>query len=126
VKKLFGMMGLLIVLCIGYYLHFGQIKGAANGTSTVQQANLVAVKRDLLSLAQSQRLYLASEGRYATLDELRHSNIMNMVPEGNRSGYVYVVDVDGAAHFCITAKPADSSRTGLPTFSIDETMQIKP
>jgi hypothetical protein len=125
VKKLFGMIGLLIVLGVGYYLHFSQIDGAESGMSAVQQANLVAVRRDLLSLAQSQRLYLASEGRYGTLDELRRSDIMNMVPESSRNGYVYVADVDGAVHFCITAKPNDSSRADLPTFSIDETMQIK-
>ena len=105
-----GMAGLLIVLLIGYLIYTSQIR---------------AVRDDLLSLAQAERLHCAANGSYATLEELRHSNVMNSIPEAGRSGYQYTVEVDGAAHFKITARQTDSSRSDLPTLSIDETRGLR-
>ena len=88
------------------------------------QTDSVAVRGDLLSLGQAERLYYAANGRYAGLEELRQSNAMNSFPDGVRSGYQYSAEVEGYGHFRITASPIDSSRTDLPVLSIDETMQI--
>ncbi len=121
-----GMVGLLIVLGIGCFIYSTQIQGVTNGKPLAKQTNLVAVKRDLLSLGQSQRLYLAANGSYATLEQLRNSNVISTFPEGNPWGYEYITEVDGAKHFRITARPTDSYRADLPTLSIDETMQISP
>jgi hypothetical protein len=126
VRTILGMVGLLIVLGISYLIYSIQIRGVTNGKPLVQQTNLVAVRSHLLSLGQSERLYLATNGSYATLEQLQHSDITSSLPEGNRSGYVYTIEVDSAAHFRITATPADSSSADLPTLSIDETMQILP
>jgi hypothetical protein len=114
-----GMVGLLIVLAIGYFIYSAQIGGETKSRTLVQQPDLVAVKGRLLSLGQSERLYLAANGSYATLEQLQQPDIT-----GDRGGYVFTAEVDGAAHFRITAKPADSSNADLPTLSIDETMQI--
>jgi hypothetical protein len=119
-----GMVGLILTLAIGYWIYSAQIREAAGDKPLAQRANLVAVRSHLLSLAQSERLYLASNRSYATLEELRQSKIMSSFPDGNRLGYVYTAEVDGTAHFLITAIPTDSSRADLPTLSIDETLQI--
>jgi Tfp pilus assembly protein PilE len=119
-----GLVGLLIVLVIGYLIYSTQIRSVSNDKPLVQQINLVAVRCDLLSLGQAEGLYLASNGSYANLEQLRSSNIMNSFPEGGRSGYRYTAEVDGAAHFRITASPTDSSKADLSTLSIDETLQI--
>ena len=119
-----GMAGLLIVLAIGYFIYSSQIRQTSDEKPLKQQINLVAVRSDLLSLGQSERLYLASNGSYATLEQLRQSNMMNSFPDGNRAGYRYTIEVDGSSHFQITASPTDSSRTDLPTLTIDESMQI--
>jgi hypothetical protein len=121
-----GMAGLLIALAIGYFIYSAQIRSVTSDKPLAQQMNLVAVRSDLLSLGQAERLYLASNGSYATLEQLRQSNMMNAVPEGNRSGYRYSVEIDGSTHFRITASPTDSSRADLPALSIDETLQISP
>jgi|WetSurSiteA1Bulk_404760.scaffolds.fasta_scaffold05752_4 hypothetical protein len=123
-KATFGMVGLLIVLGIGYFIYSSQIRHATNGKPLAQQIDFVAVRSDLLSLGQAERLYLAANGSYATLEQLRHSKVMSSIPKGNRSGYRYSIEVDGAAHFQITASPTDSSGADLPILSIDETMQI--
>ena len=119
-----GMAGLLIVLLIGYLIYTSQIRAVGDGKALVNQVNLTAVRDDLLSLAQAERLHCAANGSYATLEELRRSNVMNSIPEAGRSGYQYTVEVDGAAHFKITARQTDSSRSDLPTLSIDETLQL--
>jgi hypothetical protein len=115
----------MAALAIGYYIYSVQIRGVTDGKPPAQQVNLIAVRNDLLTLGQAERLYLATNGTYGTLDELRQSGNMSSLPEDNNRGYTYVAEVRGAAHFRITAKPADLSRTDLPIFSIDETMRIQ-
>ena len=118
-----GMVGLLVTLAVGYWIYSAQIQQVTYEKPLVQRTNLVAVRSHLLSLAQSERLYLPSNNSYATLDELQQSMIMNSFPDGSRLGYVYTAEVDGAAHFLITATPMDPG-VDLPTLTIDETMQI--
>ena len=114
-RAAFSMGGLLIVLLIAYLIYTSQIREIGNGKTLVHQINLTAVRNDLLSLAQAERLNCATNGSYATLEELRRSNVLNSIPEAGRSGYRYTAEVDGAAHFKITAAPTDSARTDLPT-----------
>ena len=123
-RAMFGMIGLLTVLAIGYYIYATQIQSVSNGRPIAQQLDLTAVRSDLLSIAQSERYYQAANGSYATMDQLRQSGNVSSLPE-NRRGYVYVAEMVGAGHFRIIAKPADETRTDLPTLSIDETMQIR-
>jgi hypothetical protein len=87
-----------------------------------QQASSIAVRSDLLSLGKAEKLYWAANGGYATFEQLQRSNIMSSVPSG-RSGYHYSIEIDGAAHFRITATPTDSAGPAFPTMSIDESMQ---
>jgi hypothetical protein len=123
-RAAFGMAGLLLVLLIGYLIYSSQIREIGDGKTLVRQINLTAVRSDLLSLAQAEKLHCATNGSYVTLEELRRSNVLNSIPEAGRSGYQYTAEVDGAAHFLIKASPMDSSRGDLPTLSIDETLQI--
>ena len=123
-RTIFGMVGLLAVLAIGYYLYTVQLRQGADGRPPIQQINIVAVRADLLSLAQAERLYLATNGSYADLEQLRQSGNFSGLPEKSRPGYVYAVEVEDGLHFRITARPTDPSRTDLPTLAIDETMHI--
>jgi hypothetical protein len=119
-----GLAGLLVVLLTGYLIYSSQIRQISGGKPLTHQIDFVAVRGDLLSLGQAERLYYATNGGYAGLEELRRSNITNSFRDDGRSGYRYTVEVEGNAHFHITASPIDSSRTDLPTLSIDETMRI--
>lgn len=119
-----GLAGLLIVLLVGCLIYSSQIRQLSDDKPLAQQVDVVAVRSDLLSLGQAERLYYAMNGRYASLEELRRSNAVNSFPNGGRSGYQYAVETDGDAHFRITASPIDFSRTDLPHLCINETMQI--
>jgi hypothetical protein len=123
-RAAFGMAGLLIVLVIGYLIYSSQIGEVSGDKPFAHQANSVAVQRDLLSLGQAEKLYLATNGSYATLEDLRNSSVMSSIPDGSRLGYAYSVEVDGKAHFRITASSSSPSRNDLPTLSINETMLI--
>jgi hypothetical protein len=119
-----GLAGLLIALLIGYLIYSTQIRQISGNKPLARQTDFVAVRGDLLALGQAERLYFATNGHYASLEELRRSNVTNTFPGSGRSGYQYIAEVEGDAHFRITASSIDPSRTDLPTLSIDETMQI--
>ena len=121
-KAIMGILGLVIVLAIGYQVYTSSLD-REGGSSPKKQIDLTGVRTDLLSLAQAERLYFASNGVYATLDQLQQSgNIHFQGP--NRRGYLFNIEIDGIQHFRITAKPADPARTDLPEYSTDETQQI--
>ena len=119
-----GLIGMMIVLFIGYRIYTSQVQEIGDGRPITQQINLVEVKGDLLSLARAEKLYFATNGNYATLEDLRRSHVMNSIPEGSLSIYYYAVEETGVEHFKITASPKDSGNTSLPILSIDETMQL--
>jgi hypothetical protein len=120
-KSLFSLAGLLFVLAIGFYIYKMQIQqGQVNGEPITQQISTAAIKTDLLSLGKAEKLYLAINGRYGTIGQLKKSGVMSSIPEGWQ-GYVYEAEVEGAEHFRIVARPLNPD---LPAFSVDETMDI--
>jgi hypothetical protein len=123
-RAVFGLAGLLIVLLIGYLIYSSHIRHISGDKPLTQQIDIVAVRSNLLAIGQAERLFYATNGRYAGLEELRQSNVTNSFPDGGRSGYQYTAEIEGEAHFRITARQIDPSRTDLPALSIDETMQI--
>lgn len=124
-RATFGIVGLLAALAVGYYVYTAQIHPTRQGNTTpIRQISLTAVRADLLSLAQAERLYMAANGSYAGLDELRSSGNLGATPANGRRGYDYTIEFNGGSHFRISARPSDASQTDLPTMAIDETMQI--
>lgn len=117
------LLGLVVVLAI-IYLFYAKWAGKPGPTSRPQQQiDLVGVKSDLLAIAQAERMYLAVNGSYASLDQLRQDGSITYSTTGRR-GYNYFADIDDGQHFKITATPADPARSDWPSFFIDETMQV--
>jgi hypothetical protein len=121
-KAMMGILGLVVVLAIGYQLYTISLD-PKGGSSPKKQIDLAGVQTDLLSLAQAERLYFALNGAYATLDQLQQSGNIHF-QESNRRGYHFAIEIDGIRHFRITATPADPEQADWPAYSTDETQQI--
>jgi hypothetical protein len=122
-KPIMGILSLVIVLAIGYHLYTASINRVSGIRPPKQQIDMVGIQGDLLSLAQAERLYCASNGTYATLKQLQQAG--NIQFQGSsRRGYLFNIEIDGFKHFRITAKPADPARADGPTLATDETQQI--
>ncbi len=122
-RSVVGILGLVLVAAIVYCLYsaqFGRIEGEM---PPARQIDLVGVHSDLISLAQSERIFLATNGVYGSLEQLQRSGSTGLT-KSSRRGYLYKAEIDGARHFRIVATPADPSALEQPVLSIDETMQI--
>lgn len=120
--KAFGILGVVIALCAGLYLYQRSLQEIHDEAgSPQQQIDTVAIRQRLLAIGQTERQYQASNGKYATLDELANAQLL---PGGTEQrGYSYTADVTGSG-FTITATPTAQDKTDWPTLSINETMQV--
>ena len=122
-----GILGLVVTMAIGLFIYrsyFTAGSGAMTmGTDNPRAvADVTGVKNDFIAMAQAERTFNALNGKYATLEELHSDGTLAADPARGRQGYTYAADVSGS-HFTITASYSGPA-TGMPTLSIDETMQI--
>ena len=119
-----GLLGLVIALGIGYFIFKAQYTtGPTGGAPPKEVIDVVGVRSDLLSIAQAERLYMASNGTYASVEKLQQDGAITF-SGANRRGYEYTAEVEGGQHFRITATPVDPAKAAWPTLSIDENMQV--
>ena len=93
--RVFGLLGVVIVLCVGLYLYQQDIKNINEG-SPQQQIDTVAIQQRLRTIGQPERQYQVQHGKFATLggwfgvsdDNLRviFPNLANFAPQ--RLGFV--------------------------------------
>lgn len=122
-RKLGGLLGLVMALGIGYYLfHSPSMQGPTGGTPPKQVIDVAGVKMDLLAMGQAERAYLASHGTYGTIDQLQREGFLSF--SSAHRGYNYSAEIDDGQHFRIIAKPSGPEKPDSPTVMIDETMQI--
>lgn len=87
-----GFIGTIITMAIGMYIYSLQIKSLSPSTTdgkSEEAATITGVKNDLISIANAERGYLASQGKYASLEELISGNYVTVKSE--RPPYVYDV-----------------------------------
>ncbi len=91
--RVFGFVGTIITMAIGMYIYSVQVKtltpGAGNGNPQ-EFATIAGVKNDLIAIANAERGYQASQGKYASLDELTSGNYLSI--KGERPPYIYDVE----------------------------------
>ncbi len=123
-KAAASVLGLVLAVAIVWLVIRVQFKQGPAGESPPKQViDVVGVKTDLLAIGQAERLYLASHGSYADLDQLRQDGEL-IFSGANRRGYNYTAEVNDGQHFKITALPSDPAAQGWPTLSIDESMEV--
>ncbi len=118
--RIFGLLGVVIVLCVGLFLYQRSIDEIPDG-SPQQQIDTVAIRQRLLSIAQTERQYQAANGKYATLEQLASENLL---PGGTEQrGYTYTAEISPGG-FRITATPTAEDRADWPTLEITEAMTV--
>lgn len=123
-KKVGGLIGLILALGIGYFVYKAEFtQGPMGGAPPQQVIDTTGVENDLAAVANAERMYLAAHGTYASFDQLKQE-AMTTFSDGSRRGYQYTVDFDDGQHFTITATPTDPAKKDWPTLSMNETMQI--
>jgi len=94
--RAFGFLGTVITLAIGMYIYSIQIKtlqpSAAAGNNQ-DVTTITGVKNDLISIANAERGYQASQGKYASLEELISGNYLTIKSE--RAPYIYNIEMSG-------------------------------
>jgi len=126
-RGMMSFLSLVFVVAIGMMIYRSYFTGrggvATMGTDNPRAAvDITGVQNDLLMMAQSERAFHALNGRYAPLAELQSSGNLAVDPSRGRQGYSYSSTVSDTS-FRITATYSGPA-TGMPTLSIDQTMQI--
>jgi len=114
-----GFLMLIIVVAIGGYLYTRQAQSVTTvGGNPETTIDVTAVRNDLLAIAGAERNYFASNGKYATLEELRGD-----IKVQNRLNYSYSVQTSDTG-FKISADYSGPDPKAPKHFTIDETMAI--
>jgi len=122
--RTFGLLVSVIAIAIGLYLYAKQSQttaGSLPGGTLKSAPNITGVRGDLLSIANAERNYMASEGRYATsIDNLVDAHYLTI--RGERPPYSYSIETNASGFRVVATRSGES---GVPSeISIDETMQI--
>jgi hypothetical protein len=121
-----GFLTLIIVVAVGAYVYMRQTQGTmtAGTSSPTATVDLIAVRNDLLAIAQAERSHAALQGgSYVSIDTLRSQGELTM-ERNNRGPYQYSAEVSDSS-FRVVATYSGPEHSGMPQIiSVDQTMQI--
>ena len=120
--RAFGFISLIVVVAIGGYLYTKQVQSVTSvgGSTPTTTIDITAVRNDLLALANAERQNFASNGKYASLDELQSNGVIR-IP--SRPNYSYSAET-GENNFKIVAAYSGPDPKAPKRIAIDETMAI--
>jgi hypothetical protein len=125
-SRLFGFLSVVIVMAIGMYIYSKQVQStsAPAGANTPQGAiNITGVKSDLISIASAERRYFASEGKYASLDDLISTNYITVARQ--RPPYTYAVELNSSGFRVVATRSGDNTSGTPAQLSVDENMEFQ-
>jgi len=121
--RVFGFLGTIVTMAIGMYIYSLQVKtltpDAGSGNSG-EVTTIVGVKNDLIGIANAERGYQASQGKYASLDELTSGNYLSI--KGERPPYIYDVETTSSGFRATATRTTKGAPAQL---WITETMQVQ-
>jgi hypothetical protein len=124
--RVFGFLSVVIVMAIGLYIFSKQAQStsaAAGANSPKAAIDITAVKGDLISIATSERRYFATEGKYASLDELISANYVTMARQ--RPPYTYEIETSSSGFRAVATRSGDNVSGTPAQLSVDENMDFK-
>lgn len=125
-SRLFGFLSVVIVMAIGMYIYSKQAtsSSAAAGANNPQAAiNITGVRSDLMSIAQAERRYMTSEGKYASFEDLVSANYITVARQ--RPPYTYEVQVSSGGFHVVATRSGDNTSGTPAQLSVDENMEFQ-
>jgi hypothetical protein len=120
--RAFGFIILIAAVAAGGYIYTRQAVSVTEVGSNPQTAiNVTAVRNDLLALANAERRYFASNGKYTTLEDLRSNGDVSSIP--TRPNFSYSVQTTDTS-FKIVATYSGPDPKAPKHIAVDETMTI--
>ena len=124
--RVFGFLSVVVVLGVGMYIYSRQAQSssaAAGANSPKAAVNITGLKSDLISIATAERRYYASEGKYASFDELISSNYITVARQ--RPPYSYEVETSSSGFRVVATRSGDNSSGTPARLSVDENMEFQ-
>ena len=124
--RMFGFLSVVIVLGVGMYIYSRQAESssAQSGANNPRAAiNITAVRSDLISIATTERRYYATEGKYASLDELISSNYITIAHQ--RPPYTYEIQISSTGFRAVASRSGDDASGTPAQLSVDENMDFQ-
>jgi hypothetical protein len=119
-----GFIAMAAVVAIGGYIYTKQVRGIApDGAAPTSTVDVTGVRMDLTTLANAERMYFASNSRYATFEELRSNGDIQMT-RNNRPNFTYSVEAHDTS-FKIVATYSGPDPKAPKQISIDEMMALR-
>jgi hypothetical protein len=122
--RILGIVSIVGTLGFGLYYFYLQSHSLPASGRPKETITLTGVKSDLLQIGQSERSYVAQNGKCVALDELISSNSLSMT-KTEREGYSYAIDCSGT-DFTVTARHPEPPEGGAryPTLTLNSRMEI--
>ena len=123
--RILGLIGLVAAMAIGMYIYAKQAQSSSEAVEVSNPKaaiNITGVRSDLMTIAQGERGYFASEGKYASLDELISSRSVTVSRQ--RLPYRYEIETNGTGFRVIAKCPAADASGGPTELSVDENMEF--
>jgi hypothetical protein len=121
--RVFGFVGTIVTMAIAMYIYSLQVKTLtpSGGSGNPEEvATIIGVKNDLIGIANAERGYLATQGRYASLGELSSGNYISI--KGERPPYIYDVETTSGSFRATATRTTKGAPAQL---WITETMQVQ-
>jgi hypothetical protein len=121
-----GLLSVVIVMAIGMYIYSKQAQSSsalAGANNPKAAINITGVKSDLVSIASAERRYFATEGKYASLDELISSNTITVARQ--RPPYTYDVQTSSGGFRVVATRSGDDTSGTPAQLSVDENMEFQ-
>jgi hypothetical protein len=125
-RSVLGLLSVVIVMAIGMYIYSRQAQSSsalAGANNPKAAINITGVKSDLVSIASAERRYFATEGKYASLDELISSNTITVARQ--RPPYTYDVQTSGGGFRVVATRSGDDTSGTPAQLSVDENMEFQ-
>ena len=115
---------MILAVAVGGYLYTAQTRGITSGgdapTSTI---DVTSVRMDLIAIANAERAYFATNGKYASLDELL-ANGDTQITRDRRPNYTYSAETSNTG-FRIIASYSGPDPNATKLISVDETLTVR-